>query len=214
MLIYIVRHGETRRNAEKRLAGHQEVPLNDTGRQQALQTAAALKDVKFDLVISSPSGRARETAGIIAGKREIPMLLDERLHEINWGMWDGLPNSGNSEQMAEEMTTFYREPMRFKGAPEGETLQSVLKRGQDFMRDLLSHQEWENKVILIATHACTVRGILNPYYKHPDEFWQEGVPANCSVSILEYRQKSPVLLEKDHIYYDASLRGNYYTLED
>lgn len=210
MLIYIVRHAETALNKEMILVGRKEVPLNETGRLQAEETCEALRGVKFDLVISSPSGRARETAEIILGGRDVPMITDDRLHEINWGEWDGLPNAGAAPQMAEAMKLFYRDPLHFQGAPGGETLVSVLKRGSDFFKELTADRKYGDKTILVVTHACTVRGILNTLYEEKERFWQEGVPLNCSVNIVRVLGGKAELLERDRIYYDSSLSGDYY----
>ena len=64
-MIYIVRHGETDWNKEHRIQGHIDIPLNDKGRQDALNAKKKLKNVKFDVVFSSPLQRAYETAKII-----------------------------------------------------------------------------------------------------------------------------------------------------
>ena len=214
MRLYIVRHGETKRNIERRLSGGEEVPLNERGIRQAIQTRDYLKEVDFDLIISSPSERARNTAEIIADGRDVPFWTDERIHEIDWGDWDGHPNAGDSEEMALEMRLFYHDPLHFHGAPHGETLIDVRERGRDFFRELISKRELYGKNILILTHACAVRGILNLLYENPDDFWQNGVPGNCSVNIVEINHGRGTIVLADKICYDQSLAGNYYTLDD
>ena len=90
MLLYIVRHGETDWNQERRMQGEHDTPLNKNGKELARITARALEDVPFDLAISSPLSRALETARILIGDRKIPVLRDSRIREINWGEWDGI----------------------------------------------------------------------------------------------------------------------------
>lgn len=82
MLLYIVRHGETDWNQERRMQGEHDTPLNKNGKELARITARALEDVPFDLAISSPLSRALETARILIGDRKIPVL--------------GTPESGRS----------------------------------------------------------------------------------------------------------------------
>ena len=93
---YILRHGQTDWNAEWRLQGQQDIPLNDLGRQQAQENGLRLKSMAasfegYDFV-ASPLGRARETmelaraaAGLLPGNYRI----DERLKEICFGDWEG-----------------------------------------------------------------------------------------------------------------------------
>ena len=65
MRIYVIRHGETDGNHRGVLQGQMDLPLNEKGRDLAILTGKALADVPFDLVISSPLSRARETAQLI-----------------------------------------------------------------------------------------------------------------------------------------------------
>ena len=69
MKLYLVRHGITDWNARKKIQGQVDIPLNETGRDLARKTAEGLKDVPFDLCMTSPLCRAKETARIILGSR-------------------------------------------------------------------------------------------------------------------------------------------------
>ncbi|RFA10531.1 hypothetical protein B7R54_15950 [Subtercola boreus] len=90
----LVRHGETDWNAERRIQGRSDVPLNDTGRAQVRATAALLRDQEWDFVVCSPLSRARESAEIIAHELglevtgQIPELV-ERHYGRAEGMQDG-----------------------------------------------------------------------------------------------------------------------------
>ena len=93
---YIIRHGQTDWNAEWRLQGQKDIPLNDTGRAQAQGNGLRLKALAGDLdghdFVSSPLGRARETmelARTAAGLPARPYRIDERLKEICFGDWEG-----------------------------------------------------------------------------------------------------------------------------
>lgn len=99
--IILIRHGETDYNAEARLQGQRDIPLNDRGREQARQAGAALRDLAgadtlhgatFDWV-SSPLSRATETMDIartVAGLPAGGYDLDPRLMELTFGEWEGL----------------------------------------------------------------------------------------------------------------------------
>jgi probable phosphoglycerate mutase len=98
--IFIIRHGQTDWNAEYRLQGQQDVPLNDTGRRQASDNVAKLKRIAGDLscyhFVSSPLRRACETMErirIAAGLTAEGYTVDERLKEISFGDWEGWTNA-------------------------------------------------------------------------------------------------------------------------
>lgn len=88
--VYFIRHGETDWNREGRFQGSRDIPLNDEGRAQARRLAEAWK-APVDAVVSSPLGRARETAEILAASRNLPLAgVDRRLVERHYGLAEGL----------------------------------------------------------------------------------------------------------------------------
>ena len=76
--------------------------------------------------------------------------------------------------------------------------------------ELTADPENENKTILIATHGCAMRAMLNPFYPNPDNFWQSQTPPNCCVSIVEVKEGRSTILESDRIYYDPALSQDPY----
>lgn len=89
MEILITRHGETDWNKEHRLQGKADISLNETGIEQAKQTRDLLKNEQFDLIISSPLKRAKETAEIIKGTRDIEIVYDNGIVERDFGEFEG-----------------------------------------------------------------------------------------------------------------------------
>lgn len=98
MTIYVIRHGQTDWNAEARLQGGRDIPLNALGRRQATANGVALGDMighdadRFQFV-SSPLGRARETMERVReamGLDPKAYAIDRRLIEISFGDWEGL----------------------------------------------------------------------------------------------------------------------------
>lgn len=97
MLIYVVRHGQTDWNAERRLQGQKDIPLNAIGREQArlngIDLAAIIKveGIAFDFV-ASPLTRTRQTMEIMRTAMGIDprgYRTDERLVEVSFGDWEG-----------------------------------------------------------------------------------------------------------------------------
>ena len=79
----------------------------------------------------------------------------------------------------------------------------VEKRTRDFMEDICSRKELQDKTILVSTHGCALRGLLNSIREsNREDYWHGGVSKNCAVSIVTCnRGEKPVLVEENHIYY-------------
>lgn len=212
MILYVIRHGETRLNKEGRLQGWTDEPLNENGEELARITGEALKKVPFDLVITSPLRRAKRTGELVVlpsenyyGK-EVPVLEDWRLKELRWGSWEGLGClADNFEIPSDNFDSFYEDAFHFEGAPDGESMQDVCKRADEFFQELIHNPSYQDKVILISTHGCTMRAMLNPAYEDKSSFWQEHVPYNCAVNIVEVKNGEAHVKGRDRIFYDESL---------
>lgn len=89
MKIYIVRHGETDWNKKGIIQGSTDIVLNDTGIAQAYQTKQLLELINFDCIYCSPLMRARQTADIINEDIKAPLVIDNRLAERNFGLFEG-----------------------------------------------------------------------------------------------------------------------------
>ena len=88
--LLLVRHGETDWNAEGRLQGHTDRPLNDFGRRQATELAVRLAGEGADAIYTSDLARAMETAQILGARLGLSVVVDPDLREKNWGTWEGL----------------------------------------------------------------------------------------------------------------------------
>ena len=88
--IILIRHGETAWNAERRLQGHLDIPLNAEGERQAALLAGALAATPIDLLVSSDLMRARQTAQPLASTRGMALETDPLLRERCYGGFEGL----------------------------------------------------------------------------------------------------------------------------
>lgn len=206
MLIYIVRHGETRSNVEGLLQGWTNDPLNKNGIKLAEITGRGMRNVHFDACISSPLLRARQTAEIIlreSGNGLVSISFDDRIKEINMGNWEGKKfRPGEREVDENEIKMFFTDPFHFRGCPGGETIQQVCVRTQAFLKSLASNDD--GRTYLLTTHGFALRAMLNFLYDDPSDYWHGHVPYNCAVNIIEVKDNTIKLIADDKVYYDIS----------
>ena len=149
--LYILRHGETTWNAENRMQGELNSPLTEKGLRDAAQQRKilAVRDLADFAFISSPQGRAFQTAGIALAGLADHIRTDDRLREIGVGDWSGrlrdeLPMPANPYQSQYEI------------APNGEGFARLKLRCREFLADL------EGPAVLV-THGITssmIRGLV------------------------------------------------------
>lgn len=106
-MFYILRHGQTDWNLNRRLQGSTDIPLNATGREQARKAATLLETSGLTRIIASPLSRALETAQIVGAHLGIEPLIDPRLIERNFGLFEGM-TIDEVEQHRTEMRAFMR----------------------------------------------------------------------------------------------------------
>ena len=100
MRLYLIRHGVTDWNNEKKAAGKSDNNvLNAFGELLAKETGEALRDIPFDLAYTIPLIRSRRTAELVIGKRSVPILDDPRIEEIGLGIYEGLICKGEGSEI-------------------------------------------------------------------------------------------------------------------
>ena len=161
--IYYIRHGETSWNAEGRLQGARDIPLNDLGRRQAAQAGGILADLLArdghdkSLVpfVSSPLGRARSTMELVRETLQLPpddYAVDDRLREIGYGQWEG--STLAQMQLADPAFFAKRQTDKWSLAPEGgETYASVQLRMRDWYDQLVTDT-------VAVAHGGTARALM------------------------------------------------------
>ena len=122
MKLYLVRHGITDWNARKKIQGQVDIPLNEEGKRLARETAEGLSDVPFDLCISSPLCRAKETARIILRNRKTLILEDPRIMEMAFGEYEGKCCSKEGWDVPESFHRFFDDPAGYQPPEGGESL--------------------------------------------------------------------------------------------
>ena len=161
--IYYIRHGETQWNAEGRLQGVQDIPLNDLGRKQAAHAGDILADLfardgrdeTSIAFVASPLGRARSTMELVRdtlGLAPADYSLDDRLREIGYGHWEG---STLAQMQASDPDVFaQRQADKWTVSPPGgESYASVELRMRDWYDSLLADT-------VAVAHGGTARALM------------------------------------------------------
>ena len=199
MLIYIVRHGLTEWNKLKKLQGVADVPLAKEGILLAEKTGEALQGVKFDICFTSPLSRAKQTAECVLGKRDVPII--PRIQEINFGVLEGdQVRDAEGNYIDPQIEIFFCDPVKFKRPENGEDIFDVIARTKDFWEEKISDPSLADKTILVASHGCAVRALLQNVDPDPENFWRGSVPPNCCVNLVEVKDGKTTLLEEDKVY--------------
>ena len=184
----LVRHGETQWNRESRFQGIRDIPLNDTGREQAQKAADFLKDVALDFAVSSPMLRPKETAEIILQNHpNIELDLQSQLQEICHGLWEGKLET-EIEQEFPGLLQQWKDAPETVQMPEGENLQQVWGRATDCWNQLVkiySDSDSSRTGIVVAHDAINKVILCYLLGLKPDNFWniKQG---NGAVSVIDY----------------------------
>lgn len=182
--LYLIRHGETLWNTQKRMQGHLDSELTDTGKRQAQLLSGALEDVEFEAVYSSSSGRTLQTAQIIAGKRGIPIIPMDSLREINLGEWEGQVFTEVEKNYPEQYKNFWESP-HFYIPAGGEEFSEVKKRIGDTLQTLISRHDGKN--IMLVTHTISLKTIMMIVEnKELKDLWSGAYVHPTSLSVIEY----------------------------
>ena len=153
-MLYLVRHGQTAYNAERRLQGQLDIPLDDEGRRQAHALAERLYEAgpRFDALYSSRLQRAYETAVIIGAKLGLEPVVIDGVEEINFGCFQGHTFEECAELFPREYAD-YAEKLAGSNAHGGETGRQVMERAR---RALLSLPEAKEGSALVVCHGAVI----------------------------------------------------------
>ena len=202
MKIYFVRHGETDWNKERKIQGQVDIPLNEFGRHLARETAKGLRDVPFDVCFTSPLGRARETAQIILQGRDVPILEDKRILEMNFGVLEGKCCSKEGWDVPDSFQMFFDDPVHYQAPEGGEDFQAVRKRTGNFLNWLFAQEQYRDSTVLVTTHGAAMAGLLNNLKKKPlAEYWGVGVHKNCGVTVVYVTDGRIDIISENKVYY-------------
>lgn len=161
--IYLVRHGETDWNIERKLQGSTDIPLNDQGRSQAASLQQHFENVTFDAAYSSDLIRAKETAEIICKQKKLPVNIHKALRERSWGNHEGqtfdslrLKYGALFQPLIEDYD--YKADDVHPDLHQVESYASAVQRAIDYLMKIQQH--YLGKSILVVSHGGILKGVL------------------------------------------------------
>lgn len=177
MEIVFIRHGQTDWNKLGKVQGRTDIELNEKGIDQARITADLIKDEKFDVIVSSPLKRVRQTVEIINEGRNLPVVFDNGVIERGFGVYEGVHWSAVDFGVFWDLETIV--PIE-----NGESLSDFLDRVKLFLERL--KEQYEGKKVLIASHggvSIAMQYIFNGLAD--DGYLPKGIK-NCEVIKFNY----------------------------
>ncbi|MDR3552403.1 MAG: histidine phosphatase family protein [Clostridia bacterium] len=171
MKLYVTRHGQTEWNYENKVCGTSDIQLSANGIEQAKELALKLTAYKIDIIISSPMKRARETAEIISETTGVNCIIDERLLEQNYGIFEGAQRD-NADFLAAKKKLVCR-------YPEGESMVQVAHRVFNLIDELKEKSPAQN--VLLVSHGGVCR-VIETYFNDlsNEEFYAYRL-RNCEI---------------------------------
>jgi alpha-ribazole phosphatase len=172
MRLYLVRHGETEGNRQRRYIGWENPPLTSTGEEQARSLAQALAQHPITAIHSSDLARAMATAGPIAALHHLQVRPDPDLREVNFGAWSSLTYEEIAQTCPDDLRAWIGDPEQF-APPDGESLETLRRRA---LR-ALPRQDGA----LVVSHGGTLRALLAHWTGRA--FWEQQVPLACLIVV-------------------------------
>ena len=213
LTVLLTRHGHTDRSTPEQYLGQRiHAVLTERGRSDAKMLAERLRGVQVDRIISSPLGRAVETASILAATVDAPVETDERLTELDYGAWEGLTVEVIDEKFPGERDLYNHDPASHQ-VGGGESGYEVAARVADFVEGLLTWglEGEEDRTCILVGHSslnrvllATVMSVpLNDYRRRFEQDW-------ASLTVLRWasREEGPKLLLANDQSHSKGVRGN------
>lgn len=175
--IYFVRHGETWWNTENRICGSTDIGLTPEGIRQARECAGAVLRLNagIDRILSSPLSRAADTARPIAQALGVPLIIEERLREQNFGIFEGTPR---------DSAQFREAKMRFLWNYEtGESMMQVSHRIYSLLDEITSDPD---RTVLLAAHNGIARHVESYFRSMTNEEFAAFGIRNCEIRRYDF----------------------------
>lgn len=187
--LYYLRHGQTTWNADgNRYAGATDVPLTELGIQQAKQGSARIRDIEFDAVFCSGMSRALETAELVLDGRDVPIVQDPRLNEMNYGTWEGKTHAEIVAEPDNHWHDWAADPDAVRPGERGELASELVARVTGFLFDVLQ----PGRTVLAVAHHTTGRLLIAHMLDMPLANYRRLQLDNASLSMFERSERGDI----------------------
>ena len=185
--VYLVRHGETVWNAERRIQGQSDSPLTEKGEQQAWQVGERVKHLGITHIIASDLGRTRRTAEIIADACGCSVTLDARLRELNMGVLEKRPLDGLTTE-EEQWRAALVNGTEGGRIPEGESMTEMATRMHAALNACLDLPAGSRP--LLVSHGMALGSLVSTILGLSAYAERRLRLRNCSISRVDYQQSA------------------------
>lgn len=187
--LYFLRHGQTTWNADgNRYAGATDVPLTETGIAQARKGGELIRDLSFDAVYCSGLSRALETAKLALDGRDIPIVRDPRLNEMNYGTWEGKTHAEILAEPDNHWHDWVADPDAWRPGESGELASELVARVTAFLYDVLQ----PGRTVLAVAHHTTGRLLIAHMLEMPLANYRRLQLDNASLSLFERSERGDI----------------------
>ena len=193
--IYLVRHGETDWNRDRRLQGILDVGLNKVGITQGRRIAKRFSGLRALKVYTSPLRRALRTSTLLQGHgRHCPMMIEPRLREIDHGAWTGMTMDRIACDFPEEFESWQSRPdhVRPRG---GESLQEAYRRATGFLHDF-TKTSMGSDVLIVSHGVINALLVCAAWGAPPARLWDFPQP-NADVTVLRVEGRKVVGIKRE-----------------
>jgi len=157
-VIDFFRHAEAEHNLSGFVAGVTDTDLTEKGKKEALNLYQSF-DFDYDIIITSPLKRAKQTAELISKKIKIPVIEDDLLIERNFGIFE---NHTWEEKMTKELQKVPHEELNISDLlPNAEPMSSVFERAKAFIEKVKN--DYHGKKVLVVTHGVFIKAVIREF---------------------------------------------------
>lgn len=179
--VWLIRHGQADWNLARRYVSFSDRPLTPFGHRQAQALARFFASRKVDAIVHSGLTRTQATALAIKGKRDIPVVCDERWREASHGVWEGLSHREVMQRYRDDALRRFADPVNH--APlNGESLATMSERVLGAWRDLGAR--FPSQRVVVVTHRGPIQAVLCMLFNAPlHEHWRWRVDLGSATGI-------------------------------
>lgn len=190
MKFYFIRHPETLANKKGLIYGSGDYDYTDKGREMVDAVPEILDAYSFDRIFTSPLGRAKKLADAIGKHRNIPVTVDERIKEQNFGILEDVPYMDAHIKYPDIVKRLFGDIDNYR-VPGGENTNEVIARAADFLDELKN----EEGAVLIVTHSMFLHSAMSYLLNIPrNDMWHFKIDP-CMIVRIDYRNNFGVLKE-------------------